>query len=377
MDVKELQTKLDIISDQYNAGHNLLRATYDDEHVLPFGRLQKMIADELNSGGYRVDQLYIMLKADAYSSLANVLSQAIQAPVVEFNTDFDNWEELLYHQGLGIITELFEKLDSLAKGYNFMLYVPGFSAFNELGKFHYNAKSDKLGGISDGTVEAIKATVAYSHSLTICLPHPNSSDFYNALGNKQYKPLIKKFNAKFQQHSLTHYGKEHMALLNKWLETGVIPEGMQTPELLQKDSETYRKKKEELIQKIKKTYNSVGEDGRYTAVIEPSLSDLDYNLPDVVETAIEALDKSSVQVLDCYQIVRACNTPGHQTKRVIRSQFQKDHTALFIVKNWESLERHPKIREEIMNLIDADNWCRVIFDLDEFDLVHFSKLEID
>lgn len=127
MDVKELQTELDKISDQYNAGHNLLRATYDDEHDLPFGRLQKMIVDELNSG-YRADQLYIMLKADEYSSLANVLSQAIQAPVVEFNTDFDNWEELLYHQGLGIITELFEKLDSLAKGHHFMLYVPGFSA---------------------------------------------------------------------------------------------------------------------------------------------------------------------------------------------------------------------------------------------------------
>ena len=38
VDVKELQTELDKISDQYNAGHNLLRATYDDEHDLPRGR---------------------------------------------------------------------------------------------------------------------------------------------------------------------------------------------------------------------------------------------------------------------------------------------------------------------------------------------------
>lgn len=30
-------------------------------------------------------------------------------------------------------------MNTIAKGHHFMLYVPGFSAFNELGKFHYNA----------------------------------------------------------------------------------------------------------------------------------------------------------------------------------------------------------------------------------------------
>lgn len=355
-------------------GHSLLKATYDNNHTLPFGRLKKLITDELNSG-YKADQLYIMMKADGYSSFANVFSQAVQIPVVELNTDSSNWEQLLSQYGFDIIVELFTELDCLAQSSQFMLYVDRFADFNRWGNLHYNAKSNKLGGIADGAIEAMKASLVYSHSLTIRLPQPNSSNFYNALGNKQYKSLIKKFNTKFQQHSFSQYEKEHIELINEWLDTGEIPKRMKLPEPLLKSSEAYQKRKHKLVQKIKETYNSVGKDGRCAIIIEPSLSDLEYNFPDVVVTAMETLDNRSVQILDCYQIVKACATPGHQTSRVVQSYFQRNHTALFVVKNWESFKGHSKVREEFIKFIKKDNWCRVIFDLDKNEIIDFPQIK--
>lgn len=226
---------------------------------------------------------------------------------------------------------------------------------------HYNAKTKKLGGISDYAIEAVQACVAYQHSLVLCIPDMVADGFYSAMGNRQFKPLTRKFTNKFQQQVLPELDQEGMVAINGWLSKGNIPAGY-APNDIYLDQLAAQVRP--LIDRIKLAYNSVGKEERCLTVIEPSLSGLSYVPIDTLTLAKETLGDKTVQVIDCYQLVKDFH-PWKTAKRIISGKFRGGHDKFYVVKNWSSLAGHSNLKDTLSKTVRDDLRCRAVFVLNE------------
>lgn len=358
----KLQKELGQISKQAGAGPSFLRTEYETgDGPLPFYRLKWLIEEEL-SREYDPQEFYLMLKMGNFGSLARVISQAMKLPVVTLNTNYTVWKSLLGQDSFPGIKWLLATLDNLAETYKFVLLFDDFTIFNKFGGMHYNAKTKKLGGISDYAIEAVQACVAYQHSLVLCIPDMVADGFYSAMGNRQFKPLTHKLTNKFQQQVLPELDPEGMVAINGWLSKGNIPAGYAPNDIYLGQLAVQARP---LIDRIKLAYNSVEKGGRCLTVIEPSLSGLSYVPIDTLTLAKETLGDKTVQVIDCYQLVKETSTPGKQPKRIIGGKFRGGHDKFYVVKNWSSLAGHSNLKDTLSKTVRDDLRCRTVFALNE------------
>lgn len=358
----KLQKELGQISKQAGAGPSFLRTEYETgDGPLPFYRLKWLIEEEL-SREYDPQKFYLMLKMGNFGSLARVISQAMKLPVVTLNTNYTVWKSLLGQDSFPGIKWLLTTLDKLAETYKFVLLFDDFTIFNKFGGMHYNAKTKKLGGISDYAIEAVQACVAYQHSLVLCIPDMVADGFYSAMGNRQFKPLTRKFTNKFQQQVLPELDPEGMVAINGWLSKGNIPAGYAPNDIYLGQLAVQARP---LIDRIKLAYNSVEKERRCITVIEPSLSGLSYVPIDTLTLAKETLGDKTVQVIDCYQLVKETSTPGKQPKRIIGGKFRGGHDKFYVVKNWSSLAGHSNLKDTLSKTVRDDLRCRAVFALNE------------